>query len=154
MDLGVHLVDAALWTLGFPAVAQVSSRLYAAGKPLPPRPETVEDYATARIDLVTGASVELACSWRLPVGQDCVIAAEFFGTTGGAAFRNVGGSFYDFIAERFDGTRRTVLAAPPDAWPGRAGVEWARRLASGEGFDPKLEQVTAVASVIDAIYGR
>ena len=83
-----------------------------------------------------------------------MIAAEFFGTTGGAAFRNVGGSFYDFIAERFDGTRRTVLAAPPDAWPGRAGVEWARRLASGEGFDPKLEQVTAVASVIDAIYGR
>ena len=156
MDLGVHLVDAALWTLGFPAVARegVSSRLYAAGKPLPPRPDVVEDYATARIVLATGASVELACSWRLPVGQDCVIAAEFFGTKGGAAFRNVGGSFYDFIAERFDGTRRAVLAAPPDAWPGRAGVEWARRLAAGEGFDPEVEQLVAVAGVLDAIYGR
>jgi len=157
MDLGVHLVDAALWTLDFPGVAGVTRRLYAAGKALSARPEVVEDYATARIDLASGASVELACSWKLPVGQDCVIAAEFFGTMGGAAFRNLGGSFYDFIAERFDGTQRTVLTAPPDAWPGRAGVEWARRLAQGAGaggFDPEVEQVTAVARVLDAIYGR
>lgn len=154
MDLGVHLVDAALWILGFPTVTGVSSRLYAGGELLPPRPTVVEDYATARIDLTGGASVELACSWRLPVGQDCVIVVEFYGTKGGAAFRNVGGSFYDFIAEHYDGTRRTVLAGPPDAWPGRAGVDWAERLAAGQGFDPAIEHGTAVASVLDSIYGR
>jgi hypothetical protein len=33
-------------------------------------------------------------------------------------------------------------------------VEWARRLAAGAGFDPEIEQVVAVASVLDAIYGR
>ena len=154
MDLGVHLVDAALWMLGFPAVTNVSSRLYAKGKPLAPRPTVVEDYATAQIDLAVGASVQLACSWNLPAGQDCVIALEFYGTKGGAAVRNVGGSFYDFVAERYDGTRRTVLAEPPDAWPGRAGVEWARRLAAGEGFDHETEHLLQVAEVLDRIYGR
>jgi predicted dehydrogenase len=154
MDLGVHLVDAALWILDFPAVTGVSSRLYAQGAPLPPRPAAVEDYATARIDLAGGVAVEMACSWRMPVGQDCVIAMEFYGTKGGAAFRNVGGSFYDFIAERYDGTRRTRLAEPPDAWPGRAGVDWAERLAAGQRFDPDVEHLIAVAETLDAIYGR
>jgi predicted dehydrogenase len=154
MDLGVHLVDAALWTLDFPAVTGVSSRLYAQGTPLPARPTVVEDYATARIDLARGVAVDLACSWRMPVGQDCVIAMEFYGTNGGAAFRNVGGSFYDFIAERYEGTRRTVLAQPPDAWPGRAGVDWAERLAAGQRFDPDVEHLVAVAETLDAIYGR
>ncbi|MBI2678471.1 MAG: Gfo/Idh/MocA family oxidoreductase [Candidatus Koribacter versatilis] len=154
MDLGVHLVDAALWILGFPEVTGVSSRLYAGGALLPPRPAVVEDYATARLDLAGGVSVDLACSWRLPVGQDCVIAIEFYGTKGGAAFRNVGGSFYDFTAEHYDGTRRTALAGPPDAWPGRAPVDWAGRLAAGEGFDPAIEHVVSVAGVLDSIYGR
>ena len=154
MDLGVHLVDAALWMLGFPAVTNVSSRLFAKGRPLPPRPTVVEDYATAQIDLAGGATVQLACSWNLPAGQDCVLALEFYGTKGGAAMRNVGGSFYDFIAERYVGTKRTVLAQPPDAWPGRAGVEWARRLAAGEGFDRETEHLLQVAEVLDRIYGR
>jgi predicted dehydrogenase len=154
MDLGVHLVDAALWVLGFPAATNVCSRLYAKGAPLPPRPTVVEDYATAQIDLAGGATVQLACSWNLPAGQDCVIALEFYGTKGGAAMRNVGGSFYDFVAERYDGTRRSVLAEPPDAWPGRAGVEWARRLATGEGFDREAEHLVGVAEVLDRIYGR
>jgi hypothetical protein len=48
--------------------------------------------------------VRLACSWRLQAGQEAVIAAEFYGTQGGAALRNVGGSFYDFEAARFSGT--------------------------------------------------
>jgi len=154
MDLGVHLVDAALWMLDFPAVAGVASRLYAQGKPLPPRPAVVEDFANARIDLESGANVNLSCSWRLPAGQDCVIAAEFYGTKGGVAFRNVGGSFYDFVAERYDGTKRTVLAQPPDDWPGRAGVAWAERLANGDGFDAEVEGLVRVAEVLDAIYGR
>jgi predicted dehydrogenase len=154
MDLGVHLVDAALWLLEFPVVTSVTSRLYARGEPLPPRPKVVEDYATARIDLATGATVELACSWNLPAGQDCVITAEFYGTKGGVAFRNVGGSFYDFIAERCDATKRTSLAQPPDAWPGRATVDWAQRLAAHRGYDPEVEGLVRVAEVLDAIYGR
>ncbi len=154
MDLGVHLVDLALWTLGFPEVAGVSSRLFAGGEPLGSRPERVEDYAIARLDLDSGTSVQLACSWRLPAGTDAVIGAAFYGTEGGAALRNVGGSFYDFTAERFRGTSREVLTTHPDEWGGRAAVDWAVRLGAGERFDPEAERLVDVAAALDRIYER
>jgi predicted dehydrogenase len=98
--------------------------------------------------------VRLACSWNLPAGRDAVIEANFHGTRGGASFRNVGGSFYDFVAERFDGTRATPFASPPDDWGGRAAVHWARALADGGAFDPEIERLVEVAAVLDAIYER
>ena len=70
------------------------------------------------------------------------------------ALRNVDGSFYDFIAERYRGTARETLAAPPDAWGGRAAADWATRLAAGERFDPGRERLVDVARVLDRIYGR
>ncbi|HSU20664.1 MAG TPA: Gfo/Idh/MocA family oxidoreductase [Variovorax sp.] len=154
IDLGSHLVDLALWTLGHPAVSGVSSRLHAQGVPLGPRPGVVEDHAVAQFDTADGAVVRLACSWNLAAGRDAVIEAVFHGTQGGAAMRNVNGSFVDFTAERFDGTRSTVLATPPDDWGGRAAVQWARQLAGGAGHDPAVAGVLQVAEVLDAIYGR
>jgi predicted dehydrogenase len=153
MDLGVHLVDLALWTLGFPRVEEVSARLHAGGGPLRGA-DRVEDYAVATLTLEGGATVRIACSWRLQAGCDAVITAEFYGTEGGAALRNQGGSFYDFTAERFRGTAREALAAPPDAWGGRAAADWARRLASGQRFDPEAERLVALSAVLDRIYGR
>ena len=152
MDLGSHLADLALWALDFPAVRSVSSTLLAEGAPLPEG--KVEDYAVAQIELESGASLRLACSWRLPAGCDAVIAADFYGTGGGAALRNVGGSFYDFTAERFRGTARETLASPPDAWGGRAGADWASRLAAGSRFDPEARRLVEVAALLDRIYGR
>ncbi len=154
MDLGVHLVDLALWTLGFPEVESVDGRLFAGGEPLADASKQVEDYAVASIHLANGTAVRLACSWRLSAGQDAVIAADFYGTGGGAALRNVGGSFYDFTAELFHGTARQTLATPPDEWGGRAGVDWARRLAAGQRFDPASERLVEVSRVLDRIYGR
>ncbi|MEX2583478.1 MAG: Gfo/Idh/MocA family oxidoreductase [Gemmatimonadota bacterium] len=153
VDLGLHLVDMGLWCLGFPDVEQVQSRLLARGKPILDD-STVEDFATARIDVASGASLRLACSWNLPAGQDAVIAATFYGSAGAVDVRNVDGSFYDFVAERFDGTSRQLLAEPPDAWGGRAAVDWARRLADGATFDDSAEELIAVAQVLDRIYGR
>jgi len=153
MDLGVHLVDLALWTLDGGRVREVSARLFAGGAPLG-RPERVEDYAVATLELDTGVLVRLACSWRLHAGRDAVISAAFYGTGGGAALRNVAGSFYDFVAERYRGTARETLAAPPDAWGGRAATDWAARLAAGERFSPAAERFVEIARVFDRIYGR
>ncbi|HZF93801.1 MAG TPA: Gfo/Idh/MocA family oxidoreductase [Allosphingosinicella sp.] len=152
MDLGVHLVDLALWALDFPDVDDVTSQLLAAGAPL--TGGKVEDYAAAALTLEGGASVRLACSWRLQAGQDAVISASFYGTEGGASLSNVGGSFYDFTAERFRGTSREPLASPPDEWGGRAAADWARRLAAGERFDTQAERLIEVTRVLDRIYGR
>ncbi len=153
IDLGVHLVDLALWTLDFPAVVNSSSRLFAAGQPLTAAPDQVEDYALARLDLTGGAALQLACSWRLPAGRDAIIQATFYGTKGGATLRNVNGSFYDFVAERYHGTATETLASPPDDWGGRAIVDWATRLASSNRFDPASEHLVAVAAALDRIYG-
>jgi predicted dehydrogenase len=154
MDLGVHLVDLALWALDNPDVANVSSKLFASGEPLKDRASQVEDYAVATVELAAGPVVQLACSWRLQAGCDAMISAAFYGTQGGAALRNVNGSFYDFTAERYRGTARETLSTPPDEWGGRAAADWARRLASGERFDPAAERLVDVARVLDEIYGR
>lgn len=153
MDLGVHLVDLALWTLDR-EVASVTSWLFAGGEPLGGRTDRVEDYGVATLELDGGTAVQLACSWRLQAGSDAVISAAFYGTEGGAALRNVGGSFYDFVAERYRGTATETLASPPDEWGGRAAADWARRLAAGGGFDPEAERLVGVARALDRIYGR
>lgn len=154
IDLGTHLVDLALWTLGFPKVERITSRLYAGGRPLPPNSGEVEDYAVAQIDLAGGVVARIACSWNLSAGYDAAIEAHFHGSHGGAALRNVNGSFYDFVAERFKGTQRFLLATAPDAWGGRAIVDWAQRLARGGEYDPAVETSQQVAAVVDGIYGR
>jgi predicted dehydrogenase len=151
MDLAIHLVDLALWALGYPALERVSSALAVQGAPLAGR-EQVEDHAAALLALGGGTAVQLACSWRLAAGQDCVIEAAFYGTGGGLALRNVSGSFYDFVVERYRGTARETIAAPPDAWGGRAAVAFAERLARDPRFDPEVEGVVRVAEVLDAIY--
>ena len=152
MDLGVHLVDLALWALDFPEVANVSSKLFAEGAPL--GAGQVEDYALAKIELANGAALRLACSWKLHAGRDAIISAAFYGTGGGAALKNVDGSFYDFTAELYRGTARETLASPPDEWGGRAAADWATRLAAGERFDPAAERLVDVARVLDRIYDR
>jgi hypothetical protein len=96
----------------------------------------------------------LACSWKLSVGRDALISACFYGSNGGVTFHNVNGSFYDFVAEQFNGTARTTLASPPDEWGGRAAVAWARRLQKNPGFDSEVCHAIQVAAVLDAIYGR
>jgi predicted dehydrogenase len=152
IDLGIHLVDLALWAMDFPRVEKVSSRLFARGAPLRDRTRHVEDFATARIDLANDATVHLDCSWRLHAGCDARIEAAFYGSEGAAMLRNVKGSFYDFEATLCHGTKTEVLAAPPDNWGGRAAVEWATQLANGARFDAKASRIVQVAATLDSIY--
>jgi predicted dehydrogenase len=151
IDLGVHLVDLALWILDFPMVSDVDARLTADGAPL--EEGGVEDYATAQFR-AGGTEVRMACSWRLHAGCDAVIEASFYGTKGGAALRNVGGSFYDLESVRFTGTGAETLSSPPDEWGGRAAAAWAEQLARAPDFDPAAEQLVRSAELLDRIYGR
>jgi predicted dehydrogenase len=152
IDLGVHLVDLAMWILGFPEVRRVDAHLSAKGQPVDPASSAVEDYAIATIETEAGAVVRLACSWNLPAGQAAIIEARFYGTEGGAAMRNVDGSFYDFEAEGYRGNATEQLCAPPDAWGARAAAEWASGLARSRAFDPAAERLVDVARLIDRIY--
>lgn len=152
MDLGVHLIDTALWCLDFPEVESITSNLMAQGKPLTSLTGGVEDFAVATITLKTGTVVRIACSWKLQAGQDAVIEAGFYGTGGGAAMRNVGGSFYDFVTESFHGTSRQTLSEPPEEWGGRAAAAWAKQLAKSRNYDPSCESLLKVTEALDGIY--
>jgi predicted dehydrogenase len=139
IDLGIHLVDLALWTLGPLPVDDAR----AVGLP-------VEQVATARLGPAT-----LACSWNLHAGRDAVITARFYGTDGAVAVENVEGSFYDFRCTRFDGTASETIVEPPDEWMGRAAVAWAERLANGDGYDAaEAAELLALHETIDELYRR
>lgn len=162
MDLGTHMIDLALWCLGFPSLESASARMLCCGKPWRrmmndgyTSSRTVEDYASAVMSFSNGAVVQLACSWKTPAGCDAHIEAKFYGSSGGAGFRNLYGSFYDFTAEHYLPDRsRTRLASPPDDWGGRAAVSWVRNLSQSAEFDPEIEQLCGVAEVIDGLYAQ
>src|SRR4051812_5457171 len=67
LDLGIHLIDLALWCVDFPRVISANAALLAAGQPAAPD-GAVEDYAAGQLQLSSGTSVQLACSWRAPAG--------------------------------------------------------------------------------------
>lgn len=152
IDLGIHLVDLALWIFDFPEVLGARAILLREGRRL--RPGEVEDYAIGELALANGVAVRLACSWNLDAGRDAVIEATFYGTEGGAQMRNENGSFFDFWADLLKGRTSERIAAPPDNWGGRAAVEWMRKLGAGEGFGGSTAGLGDSARVLDRMYGR
>jgi predicted dehydrogenase len=153
VDLGIHLVDLALWWLGSPKITNITSRLFREGQPLQAGAAVVEDFGTARIDLENGATIKIDCSWKLNAGTDAIISGTVYGSQGGACFRNVNGSFFDFIAESYHGRDRQILAEPPDAWGGRAIVHWVKQLQQSPAFRSEIDGLIDVADVLDRIYG-
>ena len=152
IDLGIHLVDLALWIFREP-VLKVGGVLFAEGRRLAPGAQAIEDYATARLEFESGAIVNIACSWKAHAGQDAVIETTFYGTNGGATLRNIRGSFTEFRAERFTSTSRQLLSEPPDQWGGGAILAWARQLQESARFDRSIQQHEHAARILDTIYG-
>jgi predicted dehydrogenase len=155
MDLGIHLIDLAMSTLNFPKIASINSNLFRQGKKMEiPLTET-EDFASVMMLTDNNININLQCSWNLPAGKDAVIEAKFYGTSGGAAFLNSNGSFYEFRAEKYLGTETELLFDDTDEWSGRAGLVWAQDVINGKGYDPKsAEEFIKTAEIIDKIYGR
>ena len=154
LDLGCHLLDLCHWLLGARDPVDVRARCFRDGRRLAPPIAEPEDLVLAEVDYANGLHAHLACSWRASVGRGAVIGCRIFGTDGGAELRNVGGSFYDFevLLNRGDACER--LGGPPDAWAGRALLDWAARLREGAGARDDLAPLAATAGVIDRIYGR
>jgi predicted dehydrogenase len=153
LDLGIHLVDLLLWMLD-DGVQQVHARLYSQGRLLPPAPDTVEDDSVVQLQLASGATATMRCSWYAHAGRDAVIHVSLRGSDGGADWHNVGGSFLDFAAERHHRTSSEVLSTPPEDWGGRAALAWLDALAAGGRYDADVESLCRVAATLDAIYGR
>jgi predicted dehydrogenase len=152
IDLGVHLVDLALWMFDFPEVEEATATLLRDGRPV--RSNEVEDYALGELKLANGVNVRIACSWNLNAGRDAAIEASFYGTEGGAQMRNENGSFFDFSADLLKGRNVERIASPPDEWGGRVAVDWAGKLAAGVRFAGSTSGLIETAETLDRLYGR
>ena len=148
IDLGVHLVDLALWLLDFPEVRDARATLLRDGRAA--QADEVEDYAIAELRLANGVVVRLACSWNLNAGQDAQIGASIYGTEGALEMRNENGSFFDFAADVLRGRERQRIASPPDDWGGRAAVAWLRAI--DRGFEASTSGMLATARTLDQLY--
>jgi predicted dehydrogenase len=99
IDLGVHMVDMALYLMGEPAVESVSCATYAelgpqgrggwAGKGLVAgeSPYEVEDLATAFIRLSGGATLTLEAGWAVYRESSDDFGVTLYGTEGGAQMK-------------------------------------------------------------------
>nr|WP_298726179.1 Gfo/Idh/MocA family oxidoreductase [uncultured Steroidobacter sp.] len=152
LDLGVHLLDLALWVQGVPPIERVRSRLFAHGQPLQGGDGELEDLAYAEFIQANGAIVRLCCSWHAHIGQPAQIQMEITGTRGGASWGNVNGSFYDFDVCWHQGAHRELLGASRDDWGTRALRAWLRQLAVSNRFDVEAENIAASAALIEEVY--
>lgn len=152
IDLGVHLIDLAFWLLGDPAVRDVRGTVFRGGVPL--RETDVDDAASVRIELEDGAVLTLAVSWNAHAGAGCIIKVTLLGSQGGAEFRNIDGSFYDFELARLAGRSTEIETRESRDWLGKAIVDWVDRLAAANRYDPEIERSIRVSEVVDAVYGR
>jgi predicted dehydrogenase len=147
IDLGTHLLDLALWFTGATGWEVETARI------LSLRGGRVEDQASAELALGEGVRARLACSWFQPAGGECAFECTAWGSDGAVSVRNVGGSFYDFRAELWRGTSAEPVVEPGEEdWGGGAIAAWARRLASGNRYDPAADELELLARGIDDVY--
>ena len=88
IDLGVHMLDLALWFMGNPRPVSVSGSVYnefadfmseSTGAPV-----DVEDFAAAFVKLDNGATIVLDVSWMSHIPEGDFVNTQVFGTEGGA----------------------------------------------------------------------
>jgi predicted dehydrogenase len=143
LDLGVHLIDLALYLLDFPAARIVAASLTRQGAPLREQDaEAVEDFAVLDGE-IAGAPFHCAVSWQAQIPQT-EIGLTLYGSAATLIWRNQAGSFFDFEAveahnqwekalarETTDlrtGTLRAFLAACAGARPDYAAYAAVPRL--------------------------
>jgi predicted dehydrogenase len=167
MDIGVHMLDLALWLLGFPRVTAVRGEIQAIHGPrgrglggwgvdhIPGGTFDVEDFAATHLRLADGGLVTIEVSWAVH-GRD-EMRVQLFGDEGGAdAFPDLFGTSTPLRLFRDEG------GTPVDIIPSLprfTGSEWDRSMARfvaaiREGAEPTAtgQEALRVLELLDATY--
>ncbi len=110
IDIGVHMLDLALYLMGNPKPVSVYGATYAEfgprrkgigtwGKPNWNGTYDVEDLATALIQMEDGSTLTLEVSWAVHMDTDNTPFVHLMGTEGGASYRGANGKL---LTEKFD----------------------------------------------------
>lgn len=120
IDIGVHMLDLALYLMGNPKPVSVYGATYAEfgpkrkgigtwGKPNWDGIYDVEDLATALIKMEDGSTLSLEVSWAVHMDTDNTPFIHLMGSEGGASYR---GSTGKLLFEKFDQAQETELRKP------------------------------------------
>ncbi len=164
IDIGVHMLDLALWLMGFPQPTAASGTTFNTwpalagytytsmwGRPVPGGTKDVEDSAFAHIRLHGGGMIQLAVSWALnadaaPHEQHVRILGE----RGGVELRGLDQPW--ILGERGGRLCDTRLSVPAE---NEFPLQLSRFLAAierGEQPAATLEEGLVVSRTLDAIY--
>jgi predicted dehydrogenase len=152
LDLGVHLVDLALWLQNSPQMRVVSSRLFAQGQRRQSTSDAIEDLAYVELEQDNGAIVRIASSWHANIGCDAIIRADLHAQRGGASWYNVNHSFVDFNIDVFRGTQRECIGQSRDDWGPGALLHWIEQLRRDPAFDASAWDILSGARLLEEAY--
>ena len=162
IDIGVHLLDLALYLMGNPKPIAVSGAAYAEfgpkrkgigswGKPDWNGTYDVEDLATALIRMEDGSTLSLDVSWAVHMDTDNNPFIHLMGSEGGASYQ---GSEGKLLTEKFDQPMETRLTTPNNDEGARSRLSHYFLECVREGKQPISSALTGFTSnlVLDAIY--
>jgi predicted dehydrogenase len=164
IDIGVHVLDLAMWMMGSPTPVTVSGTTHARlhkqegtfsiwGGPVP-KEWDVEEFASALVRFDNGASVVLEVSWLLhhhvPEGQYEDMQVWLYGEKGGANWPANQLLSSDPATQQF----RTTTAPPPDKTSAHAREcqAFAEAVALGKPSPVPAEQSLHLMAVLQGLY--
>lgn len=166
IDLGVHMLDLALWLMGNPRVKSVSAATYAAlgprGRGLFPGRRfqgeitsfDVEDFVTAFLRLETGATLVLEVSWAGYTQEGDRFFVHLWGDEGGAEMNILNYAQEDTLRFYIDTEGERTEICPQTEIEGEKTVnsEFVRAIRQGQAVSPTVEEGLQVLRIIEAIY--
>lgn len=170
IDLGVHVLDMALYCLGNPAVTTVSAATYAEIGPQgrgnwvgrrtsqaanDPINYEVEDLATAFLRFEDGGTLHLEASWAAFTEMDDDFGVQFYGSNGGARIFSKRYADVDTL-DLFSGVGDTTMDSHPRlvSRPGHEQIirGFVSGILDGTPVTPDGEEGLDRVRLIDAIY--
>lgn len=162
IDIGVHMLDLALYLMGNPKPVSVYGATYAEfgpsrkgigtwGKPNWNGTYDVEDLATALIKMEDGSTLSLEVSWAVHMDTDNSPFIHLMGSEGGASYRGAQGKL---LTEKFDRPFETELRKADNDEGERARLSRHFLECIREGKQPITSALTGLTNnlVLDAIY--
>ncbi|MBD2872519.1 Gfo/Idh/MocA family protein [Paenibacillus arenilitoris] len=162
IDIGVHMLDLALYLMGNPKPVSVYGATYAEfgpkrkgigtwGRPNWNGTYDVEDLATALIKMEDGSTLSLEVSWAVHMDTDNTPFIHLMGSEGGASYRGAQGKL---LTEKFDRPIETELRKADNDEGERARLSRHFLECIREGKQPITSALTGFTNnlVLDAIY--
>ncbi|REK76126.1 Gfo/Idh/MocA family protein [Paenibacillus paeoniae] len=162
IDIGVHMLDLALYLMGNPKPVSVYGATYAEfgpnrkgignwGTPDWNGVYDVEDLATALIKMEDGSTLSLEVSWAVHMDTDNTPFIHLMGSEGGASYKGGTGKL---LTEKFDRPLETLLSKPENDEGERARLSKHFLACIREGKQPITSALTGFTNnlILDAIY--